>query len=67
MGRLFKSRRTVSRFLNQVTLTGLIVGETYEVTMRIQFRVSACIFSAAYGKESDAINFTTVYFRMLMV
>ena len=39
---------------------------TYEVTMRIQFRVSACFYSTSYGKESDATNFTTVYFRMLI-
>ena len=67
MGRSYQSSRTVSQYSNQYTLTGLIVGETYEVTMRIQFRVSACIYSTAYGEESDATNFTTVYFRMLIV
>ena len=67
MGRSYRSSRTVSRYLNQFTLTGLIIGETYEVTMAIQFRVSACSFGIAYGEESDAINFTTVNFRMLIV
>ena len=67
MGRSYQSSRTVSQYSNQYTLTGLIVGETYEVTMRIQFRVSACFYSTTYGEESDATNFTTVYFRTLVV
>ena len=61
VGRSYKSVRTVSRSLNQYTLTGLIVGEVYEVTMRIRFTVSSC--STAYGKESDVTNFTTIVIR----
>ena len=62
----YPSITPASRYSNQFTLTGLIVGETYEVTVRIGFRVSSCYYTSAYGKESDATNFTTVYLRMLL-
>ena len=70
VGRSYRSTRTTSQYANQLRLSGLTVGVTYEVTIRIELTVTTCSYFAfpfVYGEESDAINFTTVYTRKLML